>query len=196
MHARIDKTNKDIEQEKKRLEDVNGGAHAKKVEDLEDARSKATEAKVEFDKHREALPPLEMDLRTAQAENRMLFVPIESKKAEIRQCEDTLRSLQRDQGQHMTAFHEKMPLLLRAIRDESRFREKPVGPIGNHVRLLKPEWSSILEKALGSTLSSFIVTSIQDQALLSDVMKRVNWYESWIWSRKWQSNNSAAFARS
>ena len=77
----------------------------------------------------------------------------------------------------MAAFHERMPLLLRAIRDDDRFREKPVGPVGNHIRLLKPEWSSILEKALGGTLSSFIVTSMPDQSLLSDVMKRVNWYE-------------------
>ncbi len=104
-----------------------------------------------------------------------MYVPIESKKAEIRQAEDTLRNLQRDQGQHMAAFHERMPYLLRAIQEEPGFRDKPVGPVGNHIRLLKPEWSSILEKALGGTLSSFIVTSIQDQALLSDMMKRINW---------------------
>lgn len=174
---RVEKTTKEIEVEKKRLDDVNGGAHARRAQELEDARLQATEAKTEFENHREARAALDTDLHTAQEEARDLFRPIEMKKNEIKQCEETLRSLQRDQGQHMAAFSERMPLLLRAIRDENRFREKPVGPVGNHIRLLKPEWSSILEKALGSTLSSFIVASIQDQALLSDVMKRVNWYE-------------------
>ena len=131
---------------------------------------------MECDNHREERAALDRQLYEAQQRNQDLSPKIGDKKAEMDGCEKTMQSLQRDQGQHMAAFHDRMPLLLRAIRDDDRFREKPVGPVGNHIRLLKPEWSSILEKALGGTLSSFIVTSMPDQSLLSDVMKRVNWY--------------------
>lgn len=68
-----------------------------------------------------------------------------------------------------------MPALLRAIRDERSFNEPPVGPVGQHVRLLKPEWSSVLENSLGSTLGSFVVTSKQDLNTLSNIMQRVKW---------------------
>ena len=175
VNTRIEHAHVDIALERKRLDDVNGGVHARKAQELEEARAQATEEKIAFDRHRGARAGLETHLQDAQSGLREVIGPVEMKKAEIRQCEDTLRSLQRDQGQHLAAFHERMPHLLRAIRDEPSFREKPVGPVGNHMRLLKPEWSSILEKALGGTLSSFVVTSKQDQNLLSNLMKRVNW---------------------
>ena len=71
-------------------------------------------------------------------------------------------------------FPDKMPILLREIGRENSFSQKPIGPVGNHVRLLKPEWSSQLEKAFGATLTSFIVTSKRDMEILSRIMKRVN----------------------
>ncbi|KAI9829812.1 MAG: Structural maintenance of chromosomes protein 6 [Phylliscum demangeonii] len=171
---RIEKANIEIEQENTRLEEANGGSHARRVRALEEAREQAAKVKDEFDQHRQALPQMEGDLRAAQAEARHFDNPIGSKKNEIRQCEDAGRSLLRNQGQHIGAFHERMPMLLRAIQEEARFQEKPVGPVGNHVRLLKPDWSSILERAFGATLNSFIVTSVKDQTVLSDLMRRVN----------------------
>ncbi|KAL3446823.1 hypothetical protein BJX65DRAFT_110411 [Aspergillus insuetus] len=67
-----------------------------------------------------------------------------------------------------------MPALLRAIQQEQSFTERPIGPIGNFVTLLKPEWSSVLESSFGATLNSFIVTSKGDQSTLSKIMHRVN----------------------
>lgn len=69
-----------------------------------------------------------------------------------------------------------MSRLTSAIRQDDGFIQKPVGPLGSHVRLLKPLWSSILEKSFGAALNSFIVTSKQDQSRLSSLMKRVGWY--------------------
>ena len=174
----MDKTNKEIDLEKRRLEDANGGNHARRVREVEDAKLRAAEAKAEFDGHREAQPLLEEQLRATQDDARRLSPVIEAKKSEIEQCKNHIRTLHRNQGQHIESFHDRMPLLLRAIREEPRFREKPVGPIGNHVRLLKPEWSSILERSFGGTLSTFIVTSVQDQGVLSELMRRVTWYVS------------------
>lgn len=68
-----------------------------------------------------------------------------------------------------------MSRLLSAIRQDDGFQLRPVGPVADHVRLLKPLWSSILEKSFGGALDSFIVTSKDDQLRLSGIMQRVGW---------------------
>ncbi|KAI9807767.1 MAG: hypothetical protein M1825_005072 [Sarcosagium campestre] len=171
--ATIVRTEQDILKEQKRLEDANGGEHARRQADIDVAKDDAISAKVRLDDHRSAKPGLEKELLAAKAKAREAGVPIGLKRTEIRQNEDNLQSLMRDQGNQQGGFPESMPILLRAIRNESGFREMPVGPVGNHVRLLKPIWSSILEKSFGGALSSFIVTSKADQDLLSSIMRRV-----------------------
>jgi chromosome segregation ATPase len=95
-------------------------------------------------------------------------------KAEVDQAESNLRNLNRE-GIRRTGFNERMPALLKEVEIERSFSRKPVGPIGSYVSLLKPEWSSILENALGTTLNSFIVTSKRDMNILSHIMQRVGW---------------------
>lgn len=81
----------------------------------------------------------------------------------------------KDRGQQQGAYHENMSRLVNAIKEDRGFLQKPVGPVGQHVRLLKPLWSSVLEKSFGGALSSFIVTSKQDQSRLSALMQNVKW---------------------
>ena len=101
--------------------------------------------------------------------------PISSKRDEVQQCEERLNTLVRDRGQQQGAYKPSMPRLLNAIRQDDGFLQKPVGPLGNHVQLLKPLWSSILEKSFGAGLETFIVTSKQDQSRLSVLMQKVGW---------------------
>ncbi|KAI9834239.1 MAG: hypothetical protein M1819_003077 [Sarea resinae] len=171
--ARINAAKDDIDTEKQRLEDLNGGSHTRKREEIETAKEAANEARVQYDLQVNDTSRLEDDFRMAKEMVEEHKVPLETKRAEYQQCKNQLDSLVRDRGQQHGAFHENMPTLLRAIGQESGFQNKPVGPIGNHVRLLKPVWSSILERSFGQTLTSFIVTSKQDQTLLSRIMQRV-----------------------
>jgi chromosome segregation ATPase len=46
--------------------------------------------------------------------------------------------------------------------------------MGRHVKLLKPEWSSILETSFGASLNAFVVKSQSDQSILSELMRRMN----------------------
>ena len=68
--------------------------------------------------------------------------------------ESQLSSLQKSKGDQMRGFHPNMPNLLKAINHETRFRQKPVGPLGLHVKLLKSEWSSIVESTFGGGFGS------------------------------------------
>ena len=41
-----------------------------------------------------------------------------------------------------------------------------------YIKLLKPEWSGILEKTLGDALNAFVVTSKKDQSRLSAMIRQ------------------------
>ena len=97
------------------------------------------------------------------------------KRSEIEQCESRLNNLVRDRGQQQGAYKPTMARLLSAIRQDGGFLQKPIGPLGNHIRLLKPMWSSILERSFGGAMETFIVTSKQDQLKLSAMMKKQGW---------------------
>ncbi|PBP23112.1 DNA repair protein [Diplocarpon rosae] len=43
-----------------------------------------------------------------------------------------------------------------AIENDRGFREKPVGPMGLHVKLLQPKWSAVLEATLSGALNGFV----------------------------------------
>lgn len=174
--SRIKDLERDIAQESQRLADINGGSYARRQEELEQKKSEAVRARQRYEEHLQDAHRLREDIRKAEEEVKRNSAPIAKQKADIEQAEALLKNLMKDRGSQDAAFHEKMPMLLRAIRQETSFSRPPVGPIGHHVRLLKPKWSAILENSFGTTLSSFIVSSKGDMNILSDIMQRVNWY--------------------
>lgn len=164
---------REIANEKQRLEDLHGGSHGRRLAELDRLKDDAESARDAHKDHQNARAELDDDLETAETAMSEKRKPIERQREEIEKAEGLLQTMMRNHGAQNNAFHERMPILLREIERESSFAEKPVGPVGNHIRLLKPEWSSQLEKAFGATLSSFIVTSKRDMEILSKIMKRV-----------------------
>ncbi|KAI9878468.1 MAG: Structural maintenance of chromosomes protein 6 [Pleopsidium flavum] len=175
--ARIITANQDIAEEQKKLAEADGGIHNRRLAEIEEKKEALSKAKDRYNQHFNSISGLEEDKKLAQNEHAAANGPIEQKRIEVQQCENQLQRLMRDRGQQQGSYHENMPRLIRAIQQDDRFREQPVGPIGNHVRLLKPVWSNILERSFGATLNSFIVTSKQDQGCLSNLMQRLNWYK-------------------
>ena len=170
--ASIAEKQKAIEAEVQRLEDLHGGSHSRKLTELDRLKEDAEAAHEAHRDHVNEENQLDDDLDQAKKELERKERPIERKRGDIDRAEGMLQSLMRDRGSAENPFHNRLPTLLREISRETSFNQKPIGPVGNHVRLLKPEWSSQLEKAFGSTLSSFIVTSKRDMEILSKLMKR------------------------
>ncbi|KAL8953621.1 MAG: hypothetical protein Q9222_000547 [Ikaeria aurantiellina] len=170
---RILRAENDIKDEYRRLEQINGGGHARRLTEIEEKRVEFRDAKSRVEDHEVDLRALEDEHRYASQLLEQSRSPIPIKRQEIQVCEERLNRLIKDKGKQEGAYHANMPRLLRAIRDDDTFQQKPIGPIGHHVRLLKPAWSSILEKSFGAALNSFIVTSINDQARLSQLMARL-----------------------
>ncbi len=126
--------------------------------------------------HENELPALHDDRSKAEEERLSCHSDIKKKRAELLAAEARLDTLNQDRGQQQSAYPAAMPRLLKDILLDNGFADKPIGPIGNNVRLLDPQWSSILEKQFGSALDSFIVTSKSDQIRLSGHMQRIKWY--------------------
>lgn len=173
--ANVRNTRADIEEEHRRLEEANGGSHKKRLEEIEAKRADVVAAKNRLQEHESNYGILQRNKEKATAALEFSKGPLAAKQNEMDQCEAQLTRLMQDKGQKQGAYKPSMHRLLTAIQNDSGFREKPVGPMGNHVRLLKPLWSNILEKSFGGTLETFIVTSKPDQSLLLRLMQQNGW---------------------
>lgn len=164
----------DIAKELQRMEDANGGAHSRKLAEIKEAELAISRARASLDDNEKVSPQLEQSRLTAAEAVVKLETRLAGKSKEIDECRKRLHTLNSDRGNVMAGYDIGMPRLIQAIRNDRGFREQPVGPIGLHIRLLEPSWSSLLESTLNNMLNSFIVTSKADQIRLSAIMRRLD----------------------
>lgn len=169
----IEKQENAIREEEQRLLEANGGGAARRLRELEAAKSHARQVKENWNGHRAGRQEIEASTRPAQTREA-------EKKAEKERCQqnvtsqrDKIRELETNRDSQSAGFRRNTDRLEQAIERESRWRRKPIGPVGKHVKLLRPEWSSILERMFGATLSGFIVFSKQDADLLKRLGRQV-----------------------
>ncbi|ETS85485.1 hypothetical protein PFICI_03510 [Pestalotiopsis fici W106-1] len=162
-----------IREEEKRLEEANGGAVAEKSQALNQAREAFKAATRAREEHGAQSQPL--DEAFAEAERRVQEAtrPVEDKRKEVKFAENRMINLQSSRGDPMAGFHPKTRQLLNLIERDNGFATKPIGPLGLHVQLLKPKWSSILESMFGGTLDAFLVSSPNDRTRLITLMKQI-----------------------
>jgi chromosome segregation ATPase len=161
-----------VNDERKRLEAADGGNQARMLQDIEAAEIEAAEAKRKYDDHPAGLDELERKMKTAELKRSDAADALQRKQADVADATTRLRNFQQGQGAHLGAYHQSIHAVIREINAERRWRVKPVGPLGEHMRILKPEWSSIIENFFGNALGSFVVEQKSDQALLSAIMQR------------------------
>ena len=165
-----------IQAERTRIENANGPAHAQKVSDLEDARSQLQEHKQTEQEHAARKMQIENAVNEAQDKVRNARGrDLEDKNKAVQAAINMLERLRNDQGQQARAYPPPIHNVLRQIKNERGFIQPPVGPMGMHVRLLKPEWASIIETTCGGQLNAFVVQNNQDLKLLSRILRQQNW---------------------
>ncbi|KAJ1032212.1 hypothetical protein NDA18_001707 [Ustilago nuda] len=85
-----------------------------------------------------------------------------------------LAQLRESTRNRLTAFGgPKIPALLQAINSETRWRSKPLGPLGTHLKLKDMRWQRVLESVIGNTLNAFFVSNFDDRNRLKAIMDRV-----------------------
>ncbi|KAI4668526.1 uncharacterized protein J4E78_002353 [Alternaria triticimaculans] len=173
----VHKLEAEIAQYRQRQAEADNGRHAEKIRERDDAKVKYETARLAFEGHDTGLAALQDQLATAQKEQNEADRKVEDAQKEVSRIRESIARMQRGQSNWDDGYQNRQRLseLLRAIESEHRFREKPVGPMGRHVKLRLQDWGGILEKQFGQTLNAFVVTSKPDQNILSALMKRVGW---------------------
>ncbi|KAK3951560.1 P-loop containing nucleoside triphosphate hydrolase protein [Pseudoneurospora amorphoporcata] len=171
-------TVKDFEQkvaaEERRLEEATGEAILSRNRELEKAKQRVTEVEVKISNAKDDERNLLNKVDEAKKARDAKAAECGSKRDEITVAEQQLRTSKKDQGSVYAGYEPRVPELLKMIEKETRFQNKPVGPLGTYIQLLKPEWSSILEKTFGNILNAFIVQSMAEQKLLQGLMNRLH----------------------
>lgn len=177
-HDAVKKIELDIEQHRQRQAEADNGLYAEKVRELEEAKEQFERARNAHTSHDNGLPAIVQELKATQRELSVIDQNVTKARQDERRIQNSIKSLQKGQLNWVDAYPNPGVLqkLLQAIQSESRFREKPVGPLGRHVRLLNPEWGCILEKQFGLALNGFVVTSKPDQTILTSLMNKFSWY--------------------
>ncbi|KAK5105133.1 Structural maintenance of chromosomes protein 6 [Lithohypha guttulata] len=162
-----------IAEEERRLDEVNGGGAARRREERTLAQATAQQARTELEAHKAGRQEVERNRQIKGAVVNEKAGIMNAAQRKINEIEESLGKLQNinANNQHR-AFRRNNEQLERLIGQETRWQHKPLGPLGRHVKLLKPEWSSVLESMFGKTLSGFLVFSRHDLNLLSDLKRR------------------------
>ncbi|EEP82116.1 conserved hypothetical protein [Uncinocarpus reesii 1704] len=157
-----------------------------------DIQSKYESSVQEQHESQESYSRFQQEITEAENKVKISTRPISKRRAEISQAEQLLQILMKNRRQQENVFPGNMQRLLQEIEREKSFNRIPVGPLANHITLLKPQWSSVLEKSIGNTLNGFIVTNKHDMSILSGIMQRLNCnYPIFIGNEAGNMNTSA-----
>lgn len=163
-----------IREEERRLQDLNGDAHARKNSELQAARAKYSEFQKESEDAQRRVPDINMESDKATAELTTVDQLINQKKGDITSVRRRIHELQQGQGSLYAAYEQNVPQLIEMIEKDAGFERKPIGPVGAHIQVLQPIWLPMLEKTIGEILNGFVVTSMRDQQRLKSMMQRLN----------------------
>lgn len=172
IRAEIRTFEKKIEEEERRLGESTGPARAEKDAQLEEAKSKERDITQSISDASNQFSQKQSKVRDAEDTLKRKQQLREAKRNDIAMAERNLSDLQKSTGSAYDGFDREIANLVKSIASYQGFETKPVGPIGAHVKLLKPEWSDILEKTFGESLNAFVVRSKEDQSKLSGIMQR------------------------
>ncbi|KAF9783077.1 hypothetical protein IL306_009528 [Fusarium sp. DS 682] len=161
-----------IQDEERRLGESTGRARTQKDSELENAQKREQLLKEQIEEIERKLPDLTRRLGEAEQHAKRLSQNRDLKRKEIVSVESQVRELKATTGGRYDGFDREIRDLVKAIENERGWEQKPVGPIGAHIRLSKPEWSGILERTLGEGLNAFVVRSKSDQTRLANLMRR------------------------
>ncbi|KAK3322112.1 P-loop containing nucleoside triphosphate hydrolase protein [Apodospora peruviana] len=161
-----------IAAEEQRLEDANGEAHSIKTRELKEAEADVEKIIAEIAGNKARGSELSSQTEEAGKALKQIDDEFQRKRGEVEVAQAKIEELEKSAGGLYDGFEAQLPKLLHMIAHEKSFAEKPIGPLGAHVKLLKPQWSAILEQFMGPSLSAFLVTSSRDQKILKGLADR------------------------
>lgn len=164
---------KEIAEEEQRLNEANDGGAARRQQERDEAQKAVEKVRAEYNDHHSKKAEVESDHQAKTASMNQKYnakVAAEKSVDEARERLNQARNI--DERMNFDAYRRGTDKLLQLISRETRWQSPPLGPLGRHVKLLKPEWAPIIEAMFGKTLNGFLVTSKHDLNLLSNLKKQ------------------------
>jgi len=131
------------------------------------------EAKIRV--HKQALADLDgrKEAETvAQTELQGLQEPMKRNKDKLRGIDqqiDQLKQIAEKGG--LAIYHRNMPRLVQQVQAAHWFGERPIGPLGQYVKLKNPLWAPALRAMIGWNMHAWAVTNERDRMQLHRMFK-------------------------
>jgi chromosome segregation ATPase len=173
--ANVKATEKKIAEEEQRLEADNGEETTRLLRERDGAQAAVEAIEQELQETKDRKPTLIKNEEETKANLEKIAEAIQPKTLEIKRLEERIGTITEARTSLYEGYEAGIPNLLKMIEsNEQSFEHKPIGPMGSHIQLLKPEWGPVLENTLGSILNAFLVTNRRDEKTLRALMDRVN----------------------
>lgn len=179
MRADIDKHNRDVKEIEKRIEaNARRGTEEESPEVIRD-REKLQKLRILYDQLVREKPIREEELAKATQACDAAKKDIEnwepkrsSLEQQLGEANGRLQNLQSQASDRLSAFGDKMDLVLRAINAEQWERGKPIGPLGMYVKLNDTTYQAALHSFMGSTLCQFVVHCDADRVKMMRILQK------------------------
>jgi chromosome segregation ATPase len=148
---------------------------AQYAKNLEKAKQKrATVDKLEAEQADLAArqPALEEEAKTDEEALLSLQHKLAALERELEKWDGEVRRFSAAAKDRVAAFGQTAPEVIKIIQaNATRFKKRPIGPIGMSVTLLEEEWANAVDLEIGKQLDKFIVASVDDLKLLQSLTK-------------------------
>jgi structural maintenance of chromosomes protein 6 len=158
-----------IREEKEKLDNTDSRT-AEIHQQLQNAKEKQKEIEEEMTELERQESSAVNPLKECKDEAKNAKDEFSKQQEKVQSCKSRIRAIQSQNGN--VSMPSNVKRLVAAIKNSTKFRETPVGPVSDYVYLREPKWSPILETSFGSTLDSFVVTSSHDADELSKLMQQ------------------------
>ncbi|KAI9019736.1 hypothetical protein DFJ74DRAFT_135420 [Hyaloraphidium curvatum] len=170
---------RDIEKAIRDTQEKVAGRNREHLQRLEDQRQRLEtdleQIVAELEAAQQSRPAIEAEQRGLQGELRAAEDERARLVDEIQRLENNLRAAKPTNDDEFSMFGTGVTKAVREIERETRWRgQRPIGPLGRHVRLMDPEWKRVIEGNLNQSLNAFIVETKHDEDLLRSIFRRHN----------------------
>ncbi|KAF5093008.1 hypothetical protein D0Z00_004292 [Geotrichum galactomycetum] len=169
----ISRVKKAYDEEKARLSGGYNEERKAEVKKLEESESLSKVISEKLARNEAQIDELSSALSTISPEEERIQTQIRIHDREISELKKGIDEVRRIQNNKLAAFGENTMAVVAAINKiASRFKSKPIGPIGQHVTLKDPKWRFILNKQLQGSLTAFIVENAEDRKLILKIFEQ------------------------
>lgn len=161
-----------IDLETQRLEQYTQGAQDERVRKLQKANEDLGAVEMEIKNIEEERDRLVADQDAAKAAGQGLEQELNRIKSQIDDARGQLHLIEQRERTKLAPFGQNLDRVLADIANMQWHGERPVGPIGQFVKVRDPKWAPLLRARLGNGMSIFAVTDPRDRAQLDSLLKR------------------------